>query len=107
MFLLQGQLDFNTDGLLLLTNNGDYARYLEHPENNIPRRYNVQCYGKWDESRIKALSHSNIVNGKRYKGCLIKHNDEKSSISSLQHWCTIQVTEGKVNIMIDFDRIVS
>lgn len=85
---------------MLLTNNGDYARYLELPDNEIPRRYLAQCYGKWDEGRIKALSHTNIVNGRRYKGCLIKRDEERSRESSLQHWCTIQVNEGKVSVML-------
>ena len=41
----EGQLDYNTEGLLLLTNDGDYSRYLELPANGIPRRYRAQVYG--------------------------------------------------------------
>jgi hypothetical protein len=50
-----GRLDFNTEGLLLLTNDGDYARQLEHPKSEIPRVYRalvrgnvrLQCYCCW------------------------------------------------------------
>ena len=41
-------VDYHTEGLLLLTNDGDYSRYLELPANSIPRRYRVQVYGRVD-----------------------------------------------------------
>ena len=41
-----GRLDKDTTGLLLLTNDGDYSRYLELPANGIPRRYRAQVYGR-------------------------------------------------------------
>ena len=41
-----GRLDRNTTGVLLLTNDGDYSRYLELPANGIPRRYRAQVYGR-------------------------------------------------------------
>ncbi|KAK8792204.1 hypothetical protein WA171_002458 [Blastocystis sp. BT1] len=100
-----GQLDYHTEGLLLLTNDGDYSRYLELPANSIPRRYRVQVYGRWDESRIAALRHSNIVNGVRYQGCLIKRDSGTIAESQSRHWCTIQVNEGKyheVKILMGF-----
>ena len=40
-----GRLDFNTEGLLLFTNNGDYARYYELPKNRILRTYKVKVFG--------------------------------------------------------------
>ena len=40
-----GRLDYNTEGLLLLTNDGDYARELELPSQNIPREYVARVYG--------------------------------------------------------------
>lgn len=41
----QGRLDFNTEGLLLLTNDGDLARWMELPSSNIVRTYSVRVYG--------------------------------------------------------------
>ena len=40
-----GRLDFNSEGLIILTNNGDLARKLELPKNNIERTYKVKIYG--------------------------------------------------------------
>lgn len=40
-----GRLDFNTEGLLLLTNDGDYARQLEHPKSEVPRVYRALVRG--------------------------------------------------------------
>ena len=89
----QGQLDYHTEGLLLLTKDGDYARFLEHPANSIPRRYRALVCGEWNDSRVAALHHPNIVNGIRYQGCLIKREEEAGKN---KQWCTMQVTEGKV-----------
>ena len=40
-----GRLDFNSEGLLLLTNNGDFARKLELPQNKFQRTYKVRIFG--------------------------------------------------------------
>ena len=41
-----GRLDFNTEGLILFTNNGDLARQLEHPKNSVVRIYRVLVRGE-------------------------------------------------------------
>ena len=66
--------------------------------NAIPRRYRAQVYGTWDERRVAALQHPNIIDGRRYNGCIVRRNRDMSSDSSKQSWCTIQVTEGKVRL---------
>ena len=43
-----GRLDFNSEGLLLLTNSGSLARYLELPKNSLIREYKVKIKGKID-----------------------------------------------------------
>ena len=43
-----GRLDFNSEGLLLLTNNGDFARKLELPQNKFQRTYKVRIFGTID-----------------------------------------------------------
>lgn len=42
----QGRLDYTSEGLLLLTNNGRLAQYLEHPSNEYERKYKVRIRGK-------------------------------------------------------------
>ena len=46
-----GRLDYNSEGLLLFTNNSQFARNLENPKNNIPRTYHVKTYGLIDAKR--------------------------------------------------------
>ena len=48
-----GRLDYNTEGLLLFTNNGDYARHYELPKNKISRTYRVKVYGNIQKIDIK------------------------------------------------------
>lgn len=50
-----GRLDINTEGLLLLTNDGGMKRFLELPSTGWLRRYRVRAFGKADEARLKAL----------------------------------------------------
>ena len=47
-----GRLDINSEGLLLLTNNGDFARYLELPKNKLTRVYKVRVQGKIKKARL-------------------------------------------------------
>ena len=50
-----GRLDFNSEGLLLLTNSGSLARYLEIPKNSFIREYKVKVKGKIDLKKLKSL----------------------------------------------------
>ena len=56
---------------------------------------------------MAALRHSNIIDGVRYKGCLIQRDLDGKSESKSSHWCTIQVNEGKVRIECFADAVVS
>src|SRR5262245_29222449 len=50
-----GRLDFNTEGLLLLTNDGDFTNYVTSARNNIPKVYKVKVKGIPSETAIKRL----------------------------------------------------
>ena len=50
-----GRLDYNSEGLLLITNNGDIKRYFELPKNNFERSYKVKVQGKIDERIIRSV----------------------------------------------------
>ena len=58
-----GRLDYNTEGLLLFTNNGDYARYYELPKNKISRTYKVKVYGNIQNSYIKKIKDGITIDG--------------------------------------------
>ncbi len=50
-----GRLDINTEGLLLMTNDGGLKRYLELPETGWLRRYRVRAYGRPDMKRLEEI----------------------------------------------------
>jgi 23S rRNA pseudouridine2605 synthase len=61
-----GRLDLNTEGLLLLTNDGALARHLELPSNGWKRRYRVRAYGHPDAGALDKLSKGITIEGVRY-----------------------------------------
>lgn len=60
-----GRLDFDTEGLLLLTNDGDLAARLTHPRHEVPRVYEVRVLGVPDAHDIERLSRGVTVEGRR------------------------------------------
>lgn len=58
-----GRLDMDSDGLLLLTNDGELANKLTHPRHEIPKIYHVEVSGKVDLATIKKLSSPLIIDG--------------------------------------------
>jgi pseudouridine synthase len=56
-----GRLDFNTEGILLLTNDGDFAQRLAHPRHKIPKTYSVKVSGVPTEKEIRKLSDGVVV----------------------------------------------
>lgn len=61
-----GRLDLTSEGLLLLTNDGGLARYLERPETAWARRYRVRVHGAVDEARLAGLARGVTVDGNAY-----------------------------------------
>ena len=86
-----GRLDFNTEGLLLLTTNGDLARHMELPKNKWLRQYRARVYGKVDMERLKKLINGIKIDGVRYGSIKVELDSEKGSNS----WLTISIEEGK------------
>lgn len=60
-----GRLDFETEGLLLLTNDGELAARLTHPRHEIPRVYEVRCLGVPDTHDIERLGRGVTIDGRR------------------------------------------
>ena len=61
-----GRLDFNTEGLLLLTNDGELARHLELPATGWMRRYRVRAFGTVTQAQLDALKDGVVLDGVRY-----------------------------------------
>ena len=86
-----GRLDFNTEGLLLFTNNGDYARYYELPKNRILRTYKVKVFGDITDFILEQIREGVEIDG-------ITHNVEDIILTKKlksNNWLNIQLTEGK------------
>ena len=60
-----GRLDFDSEGLLLLTNDGDLAAKLTHPSHEVPRVYEAKVLGVPDEHDLKRLSRGVMLEGRR------------------------------------------
>ena len=86
-----GRLDFNTEGLLLLTNNGALSRYMELPKNKWIRKYRARVFGRLDENRLKKLENGITVDGTRYGSIKV----EIESTSGANSWLKISLQEGK------------
>ncbi len=86
-----GRLDLNTEGLLILTNNGDLARTLELPSTGIARHYRARVHGKITESRFESMKNGVTIDGVRYGPIHI----EIESKGSTNHWLKVEIHEGK------------
>ncbi|WP_350333483.1 pseudouridine synthase [Coralliovum pocilloporae] len=86
-----GRLDINTEGLLLLTNDGGLARVLELPETGWLRRYRVRAHGKVTEAQLKSLADGIIVEGVMY-GAIEAEIDREQGDNL---WLTLGLREGK------------
>ena len=86
-----GRLDINTEGLLLLTNDGGLARVLELPATGWLRRYRVRVHGKVDEKALAELKDGIAVDGVFYGGIEAALDREQGSNA----WLTIGLREGK------------
>ncbi len=88
-----GRLDYNTEGLLLLTNDGELARHLELPQNAWLRHYRVRVYGGADAKKLKALEDGVTIEGLRYDS--IKATIEAEQSEGANQWLSVTIKEGK------------
>lgn len=86
-----GRLDLTSEGLLLLTNDGELARKLELPTNGWLRRYRVRVHGKVEEKALAALSRGVTVDGVQY-GPIEAGLDARQGTNA---WLTVSIREGK------------
>ncbi len=92
-----GRLDLSTEGLLLLTNDGALARYLELPTTGWKRKYRVRVNGKVNEKRLESLKSGITVEGVRYKSieAQLEMQPEDRETAGANSWLSITLREGK------------
>lgn len=86
-----GRLDLNSEGLLLLTNNGELSRKLELPKNGWSRRYKVRVFGNVTPDMFDKLKKGVTVDGVKY-GAIKAEIESKQGANS---WLGVTLCEGK------------
>ncbi len=86
-----GRLDYDSEGLLILTNDGDLCNRLLHPSNEIPKTYLVKIEGFLDYDAIERLKRGVYIDGVKTKKCNIKIADESKEFTKYY----VTVTEGR------------
>ncbi len=86
-----GRLDFNTEGLLLLTNDGGLSRALEHPDTGWLRRYRVRAHGEVTQAQLDQRKNGVEVDGVKYGSIdATLERDQGSNV-----WIVFAIREGK------------
>ncbi len=86
-----GRLDINTEGLLLLTNDGGLARVLELPSTGWLRRYRARANGVTDQAKLDTLAKGVTIDGVDYAGVEAKLD----RVQGANVWITLGLREGK------------
>ena len=86
-----GRLDYNSEGLLLMTNYGPLAHYLESPSNKIERVYHVKIFGEWRQNISEILLNGARIEGFKYGPIKVKVISSRDK----QTWLECSLCEGK------------
>lgn len=86
-----GRLDFMTEGLLLLTNDGEFKRQLELPRTAVVRTYRARAFGRVTQDQLEQLAEGVTIEGIHYGS--INANLERRTGSNF--WVELSLTEGK------------
>ncbi len=89
--MIIGRLDYNSEGLMILTNNGELKRYLELPKNKFERIYLVKIRGHLTSSNLTKIKRGILLEGLNYKPIEARVIESNKSYS----WIEMVLTEGK------------
>lgn len=94
-----GRLDLNTEGLLLLTNDGELSRALELPSTELVRQYRARARGRVTQAQLDTLKEGVTIDGVRYgpvEATLDKVKEKaEGEKASANLWISVSITEGK------------
>lgn len=90
-----GRLDYDSEGLLILTNDGDFSQRLQHPRYGIPKTYRVKVEGRLLKGDLGELERGIDLSDGRFAptGVLLEKTNPKSS------WLRINLTEGRNRVI--------
>ena len=86
-----GRLDYDTEGLLLLTNDGDLTFSLTHPSHEVEKTYIVKVEGEMPEHKLAQLRKGVVIDGVKTNRSRVKLLEYKDGISRLR----VSITEGR------------
>lgn len=78
-----GRLDYDTEGLIILTNDGDFANKVIHPSYEIEKEYQVTIEGEIKESELAVLRKGVVVDGEKMPPARVKFIDAKNNTTRL------------------------
>lgn len=87
-----GRLDWSTEGLLLLTNDGELKRAMELPSSGVPRSYRARAFGEITQAQLDELIEGVTIDGVNYGR--IEADLERGG-GGRNHWIEMSLTEGK------------
>jgi 23S rRNA pseudouridine2605 synthase len=90
-----GRLDYQSEGLLLLTNDGDLAAKVTHPRYGVVREYMVKIRGDLNEEEIQRLRAGTVVDGHHVKP--LSADRVRASAGGTSTWWRVEVTEGRTH----------
>jgi 23S rRNA pseudouridine2605 synthase len=90
-----GRLDYHSEGLLLLTNDGDLAARVTHPRYGVVREYMVKIRGDLDDGQIQQLRAGTVIDGHHVKP--LSAERVRSSAGGTSTWWRVEVTEGRTH----------
>ena len=86
-----GRLDLNTEGLLLITNDGEFKRQMELPSTGVERTYRARCFGNISQEQLEELIHGIEIEGVKY-GKIDANLERRTGRNG---WLEMTLTEGK------------
>lgn len=86
-----GRLDYDSEGLLIMTNDGELIYKLTHPSNEITKTYVVKVEGELKESQLAVMRAGVVVDGQRLSKCKVKLLEKQEKLSRLE----VIISEGK------------
>lgn len=92
-----GRLDYHSEGLILLTNDGELTNFIISPRNKVPKVYNIKIKGALSEEERKKLVNKGIhIDGSRVKPVSIEFIRKTARNNS---WIQVVIVEGKKHIL--------
>lgn len=90
-----GRLDFDSEGLLLLTSDGDLAARLTHPRHRVEREYEVQVRGVPDHHALERLSRGVVIDGRRTAPARVSLRRTLDAARGTESWLSLVIHEGR------------